>query len=49
MPTKTRVLMELRPALDGHYGIPQETRLLFAALAGLEQVELSAYCRCRNA
>ena len=26
-------LVEIRPALDGHYDIPQETRLLFAALA----------------
>ncbi len=34
------VLMELRPALDGFYGIPQETRLLFAALSGLEDLEL---------
>ncbi len=35
-----RVLAELRPALDGHFGIPQETRLLFSALAGLEGVDL---------
>ncbi len=28
-----RVLMELRPCFDGYAGIPQETRLLFAALA----------------
>lgn len=34
------VLMEMRPALDGYYGIPQETRLLFAALAGSPQVSL---------
>ncbi len=40
-PARTQVLMELRPALDGHYGIPQETRLLFSALAGLPEVELS--------
>ena len=30
-----RILMEMRPALDGYYGIPQETRLLFAALASV--------------
>src|SRR5215475_11735218 len=35
--TKTRekkptVLLELRPALDGYAGIPQETRLLFRGL-----------------
>lgn len=35
------VLMELRPALDGFYGIPQETRLLFSALAGLKSVTLA--------
>ena len=28
-----QVLLELRTALDGFYGIPQETRLLFSALA----------------
>lgn len=33
--------MELRPALDGYFGIPQETRLLFGAIAKLQQVELS--------
>ena len=27
-----KVLLELRPALDGHSGIPQETRLLFRGL-----------------
>jgi glycosyltransferase involved in cell wall biosynthesis len=30
----------MRPALDGFYGIPQETRLLFAALAGLPGVRV---------
>lgn len=35
-----KVLAELRPALDGHFGIPQETRLLFSALAALPGVEL---------
>ena len=34
-PSDPTVLMELRPALDGFYGIPQETRLLFASLASL--------------
>ncbi len=38
--TKIPVILELRPALDGHYGIPQETRLLFSALAGLDAFEL---------
>lgn len=33
------VLLELRPALDGHSGIPQETRLLFCGLAGMPDVQ----------
>lgn len=33
-----RVLMELRPALGGHQGIPQATRLLFRALRLLDGV-----------
>ena len=32
---KLRVLMEMRPALDGFYGIPQETRLLYGVLSTL--------------
>jgi hypothetical protein len=35
-----KLLLELRPALDGHGGIPQETRLLFRGLAGLEGIEV---------
>lgn len=35
------IWMELRPALDGFYGIPQETRLLFSALASLKSVKLA--------
>jgi glycosyltransferase involved in cell wall biosynthesis len=35
-----KVLLELRPALDGHAGIPQETRLLFQALSQLEDIDL---------
>lgn len=31
-----KILLEMRPALDGHAGIPQETRLLFR---GLRQIE----------
>jgi hypothetical protein len=33
-----RVLVEMRPALEGHAGIPQETRLLFRGLSMLEGV-----------
>lgn len=36
-----RVLMELRPALGGHQGIPQATRLLFRSLALLDGVALA--------
>ena len=38
-PKPLSLLMELRPALSGHAGIPQETRLLFAALSGLPDAE----------
>jgi len=34
------VLLEMRPALDGYAGIPQETRLLFRGLCLLEGVTL---------
>jgi glycosyltransferase involved in cell wall biosynthesis len=37
---KLRVLMELRPALEGYSGIPQETRLLFRELSAAPCVEL---------
>jgi glycosyltransferase involved in cell wall biosynthesis len=37
---KLRVLIELRPALDGHAGIPQETRLLFNALLSIPEFEV---------
>ncbi len=32
---KTRILLDLKPALDGYAGIPQETRLLFRGLRSL--------------
>ncbi|MGC9236753.1 MAG: glycosyltransferase family 4 protein [Thiomonas sp.] len=35
------VLLDMRPALDGFYGIPQETRLLFSALAALPDLRVS--------
>jgi glycosyltransferase involved in cell wall biosynthesis len=35
-----RVLLELRPALGGHAGIPQATRLLFRSLAVLDEVHI---------
>jgi glycosyltransferase involved in cell wall biosynthesis len=36
--TPLRILHELRPALGGHAGIPQATRLLFRSLASLDEV-----------
>src|SRR5215472_912048 len=36
-----RVLMELRPALSGHAGIPQATRLLYRSLASLDEVRVA--------
>lgn len=35
---KLQVLLEMRPALDGYAGIPQETRLLFRGLCLLDSV-----------
>ena len=34
------ILLELRPALDGHAGIPQETRLLFRGLRLIEGLDV---------
>jgi len=43
-----KVLLELRPALDGHSGIPQETRLLFRGLAGLDGVQVLGLLQSGN-
>jgi glycosyltransferase involved in cell wall biosynthesis len=43
-----RVLMEMRPAFDGHAGIPQETRLLFRALGILGGIELEGLLQGSN-
>ena len=37
---KLTVLLEMRPALDGYAGIPQETRLLFRGLCMIDSVEV---------
>lgn len=37
---KLKVLLEMRPALEGFAGIPQEVRLLFRGLRDIEEVEL---------
>ena len=38
--TPLKILMEMRPALEGYAGIPQETRLLFRALSTLDEIEV---------
>ncbi|MBN2855897.1 MAG: glycosyltransferase family 4 protein [Halothiobacillaceae bacterium] len=40
-PAPLSILMEMRPALDGFYGIPQETRLLFSALVSQPEFVLA--------
>lgn len=35
-----KILLEMRPALDGHAGIPQATRLLFRGLRLIEEMEV---------
>jgi len=37
---QTKILIDLKPALDGYAGIPQETRLLFYSLQGLEDYQV---------
>ncbi|KWW39401.1 glycosyltransferase involved in cell wall biosynthesis [Cupriavidus metallidurans] len=37
---KTKILLEMRPALEGFAGIPQETRLLFRGLRMLDDFEV---------
>lgn len=43
-----RILLEMRPALDGHAGIPQETRLLFQALTKFEDIEIEGLLQSSN-
>jgi len=43
-----RILLEMRPALDGHAGIPQETRLLFRGLAGMQGVDVVGLIQSSN-
>lgn len=43
-----RVLLEMRPALDGHAGIPQETRLLFRGLRQLPGVQVQGLLQSGN-
>lgn len=43
-----KILIELRPALDGHAGIPQETRLLFRGLARLPGLDVHGLLQSSN-
>ncbi len=43
-----KVLLEMRPALDGYSGIPQETRLLFRGLAALPDVDVHGLLQSGN-
>ncbi len=41
-------MLDLRAALDGHSGIPQETRLLFRGFAAVDGVELTGLIQSNN-
>lgn len=43
-----KILLEMRPALDGYSGIPQETRLLFRGLAGISGIEVLGLLQSGN-
>lgn len=43
-----KILLELRPALDGHAGIPQETRLLFHGLSKIDGVAVEGLLQSSN-
>lgn len=43
-----KVLLEMRPAFDGHAGIPQATRLLFRGLQQLPGVEVEGLIQSSN-
>jgi glycosyltransferase involved in cell wall biosynthesis len=43
-----KILLEMRPALDGHAGIPQEARLLFRGLSTLEGFDVEGLLQSSN-
>jgi len=43
-----RILLEMRPAFDGHAGIPQETRLLFRGLSQLPGTQVEGLIQSSN-
>ena len=45
---KTKVLMELRPCLEGFAGIPQETRLVFHSLNSIDDIEVTGLINHAN-
>lgn len=45
---KIKILLEMRPAMEGFAGIPQEVRLLFRGLSKLDSVELEGMIQSSN-
>jgi len=45
---KIKVLLEMRPALEGFAGIPQEVRLLFRGLCKIESVDVEGMLQTSN-
>lgn len=43
-----KILLEMRPALDGHAGIPQATRLLFRGLSTVDGVKVEGLLQSSN-
>lgn len=43
-----KLLVELRPALDGHAGIPQATRLLFLGLSTVDGLQVDGFLQSSN-
>lgn len=43
-----KILLEMRPALDGHAGIPQEARLLFRGLSTLPDLQVQGLLQSSN-
>ena len=48
MEKKTKILVEMRPALEGFAGIPQEVRLLFRGLARLQHADVEGMIQTSN-
>ena len=43
-----KILIDLKPAIDGYAGIPQESRLLFAALSQIKELEVEGLIQHGN-